>query len=285
MIFKKLAYGLMATALLASCVSSKKYRYEEDQRKACEAREKVLVTEVMGRRKEAADFVKQIGDLNRDLGNQDAEIRDLKKDLAARTQSMGESASKLLADKTALEKELASKKAQVEQRDNTLRVVASAQKKRQTDLEGLKNALTKAYTSGATLDQTDQAMLLTLPDQALFDKNGVLVSPTGRTLLQPLAEVLANRPELLVEIRAYTDNTLPKGIKNADDTWDWSLIRAANVTRTLIREFNINANQLSPVGKGEYFPVASNETAEGRQRNRRTVLAIFPPLPAVPSVE
>ncbi|MFN0012984.1 MAG: OmpA family protein [Saprospiraceae bacterium] len=285
MIFNKLVTGLLATALVASCVSSKKYRTEANQRNACEAREKVLVNEVLGRRKETNDLIKQVGDLNRNLGNQDAEIRDLKQELTVRIQSMGESSSKLHSDKSTLEKELADKKAQLEQRDNTLRVVASAQKKRQADLSDLKNALTKAFPSGDMLDQTDQAVLLTVPDQALFDKNGVAVSPAGRTLLQPLADVLANRPELSVEIRAYTDNTLPKGIKNAEDTWDWSLIRAANVTRTLIREFNINANQLSPVGKGEYFPVASNETSEGRQRNRRTVLAVFPPLPAVPSVE
>ena len=81
------------------------------------------------------------------------------------------------------------------------------------------------------------------------------------------------------------DNTLPKGAKNMDDTWDWSLIRAVNVTRLLIRDFNINANQLTPVAKGEYYPVTSNETAEGRLRNRRTVLAIFPPLVQVPAAE
>jgi chemotaxis protein MotB len=57
------------------------------------------------------------------------------------------------------------------------------------------------------------------------------------------------------------------------------------VTRLLIRDFNINANQLTPVGKGEYYPVASNETSEGRQRNRRTVLVIYPSLPKIPGAE
>jgi len=285
MLLKKLVLCLLIFSQLVSCVSSKKYRDEVAQRNACEGREKVLVQEVLGRRKETADLVKQVGDLNRNLGNQDAEIRSLKQELTTRTQSMGESSSKLISDKTALEKELAGKNAQLEQRENTLRLIAMAQKKRQADLNEIRNALAKAYPSGAVLDLSEQAVLLTLPDQSLFDKNGVAVSTGGRNLLQPLAGVLANRPELSVEVRAYTDNTLPKGAKNLDDTWDWSLARATNITRLLIREFNINANQLTPVGKGEYFPVASNETAEGRLRNRRTVLAIFPPLVQVPAAE
>ncbi|MCK6694482.1 MAG: hypothetical protein L6Q97_20590 [Thermoanaerobaculia bacterium] len=55
--------------------------------------------------------------------------------------------------------------------------------------------------------------------------------------------------------------------------------------RLLIRDFNINANQLTPVAKGEFYPLTSNETAEGRQRNRRTVFVIYPSLPKVPVVE
>ncbi|MBK9338494.1 MAG: OmpA family protein [Lewinellaceae bacterium] len=165
--------------------------------------------------------------------------------------------------------------------------IAAVQRNRQTTLSDLKKILAAGYptTSGAAIDVADQAVLLTLPDQGLFDKNGLAVSTDGRNLLQPLAEILANRPELAVEVLAYTDNVLPKGIKNMSDTWDWSLARAVHLTRLLIRDFNINANQLTPVGKGEYYPVASNETSEGRQRNRRTVLVIYPPLPKIPATE
>jgi chemotaxis protein MotB len=55
--------------------------------------------------------------------------------------------------------------------------------------------------------------------------------------------------------------------------------------RLLVRDFNVNANQLTPVGKGEFYPLTSNATAEGRQKNRRTVLVLRPVLPAVPEAE
>lgn len=287
MFFKKYLISLFALALLAGCVSSKVHRAEMLERTNCEAREKVLVQEVLERRKETGDLVKQVGDLNRSLGTQDAEIKSLKQELTLRTQSMGESSTRLLAEKNALEQDLAGIKAQLAQRNATLGNIGAVQKTRQSTLNDLRKTLAAGYPSatGATLDVVEQAVLLTLPDQGLFDKNGVAIGTAGRTLLKPVAEVLANRPELAVEVLAYTDNAVPKALKNIDDTWDWSLVRAGSVTRTLIRDFNINANQLTPVGKGEYYPVTSNETADGRQRNRRTVLVIYPPLAKIPPAE
>jgi len=287
MFFKKCLLGLFVLSLLAGCVSSKVHRAEMLERTNCEAREKILVQEVLERRKETGDLVKQIGDLNRNLGTQDAEIKSLKQELTLRTQSMGESSTKLLAEKNTLEQELAGIKAQLAQRNATLGNIGAVQKTRQNTLNDLRKTLAAGYPSatGATLDVVEQAVLLTLPDQGLFDKNGVAISTAGRALLRPVAEVLASRPELAVEVLAYTDNAVPKALKNIDDTWDWSLVRAAGVTRTLIRDFNINANQLTPVGKGEYYPITSNETAEGRQRNRRTVLVIYPPLAKIPPAE
>jgi chemotaxis protein MotB len=100
-----------------------------------------------------------------------------------------------------------------------------------------------------------------------------------------LAEYLAARPSLDVDLVAYTDNSLPTKEKSLKDTWDWSLQRATNLVRILIRDFNTNANQLTPVGRGEFYPVTSNETPEGRAKNRRTVVVFRPVLPAVPPID
>jgi len=77
----------------------------------------------------------------------------------------------------------------------------------------------------------------------------------------------------------------PAKEKTIKDTWDWSLQHATNVVRMLIREFNTNANQLMPVARGEFYPMTSNETPEGRSKNRRTVMVFKLVLPAVPVVE
>ncbi|MCC6458973.1 MAG: OmpA family protein [Saprospiraceae bacterium] len=279
--------GLSGLLLMQACVSSKVYRAELSMREQCEAREKVLVLAELERRKETADLIKQVADFNRTIGNQEAQLQGLQNELNARTQQLGASSSKLATEVSDLQKELAGKNAQLTQSTNTVNSIAAAQKGRKKTLDDLKSTLAKNYATynSVSVESSDNAVLLNLPDNGLFDKNGLLISPEGKTMLTALANLLANRPELDVEIRAYTDNALPKGTKNLEDTWDWSLQRATNLTRTLIREFNINANQLTPIGKGEFYPLSSNETAEGRLRNRRTVLAIFPKLQKVPAVE
>jgi chemotaxis protein MotB len=192
----------------------------------------------------------------------------------------------LLSEKTNLEQDLAGKTALLKQREATLESISASQKSRQKILDDMKSTLLISYpaNSGNTLEVRNDAVLLTLADEQLFDKNGLTVRADGQNLLQPLAAFLTTRPEVDVQILAYTDNQIPKGAKGLGDTWEWSLARAVTIVRLLVREFNVNANQLSPVAKGEFYPLTSNESAEGRQKNRRTVVAIYPSLPAVPKL-
>lgn len=279
----------LAILLLSSCVGAKKYRTELAARSAAEAREKVLVQEILEKRKETAQLVKNTENLARDLGNQDNQIADLKEQLAATSRSMGESASKLAAEKSALEKNLAATSATLEQREAAINKMRSVQAKRKAILAELESEIIKKYfphsSSGVTAITEGESIMLTLPDAALFEPAGINVSAKGKALLQPLAEFLAGRPSLAVDLVAYTDNQLPPKEKSLKDTWDWSLVRAANVVRTLIRDYNVNANQITPIGKGEFYPLTSNETADGRQKNRRTVVVLRPVLPAVPTAE
>ncbi len=276
------AFALVA----AGCVSKKIYLAEAQKRAECEAREKTIMGEVLERRREATEWAKRLADLSREVGRQEAEIQRLQQELNERTAALGESASKLLSDKNALEKALTDAKAQLARLNAQLTSVSEAQQARQTTLEQLRQDLGKRYASAKNIavEVAEPAVLLTLPDAQLFDKGGLLISADGRNLLKPLAELLGQRPDIGVEVIAYTDNALPKNLKNIEDTWDWSLARANNVVRALIQQFNVNANQLTPIGKGEYYPVASNETPEGRQRNRRTVVALYPPLARIPAL-
>lgn len=280
---------ILALSPIFSCVKPKIYRAELAARSAAEAREKVLGLELNERKKETALLIKSTETLARDLGRQDAEIADLKLQLAATTRSMGESASKLSSEKAALEKNFSTTNATLDQRNSLIKKVKSVQDKRKSILTELESDLVKAYfpfnNAGITALSEGESIMLTLPDAALFEPTGLSISLKGKDLLKPLAEFLAARPSLSIEVNAYTDNLLPAKEKSLKDTWDWSLVRATNAVRMLIRDFNVNANQITPIGKGEYYPVTSNETPEGRQKNRRTVVILRPILPAVPVAE
>ncbi len=272
-----------------ACVKPKLYRAEQTARTQSEAREKVLTQQLIIRQTEAATLVQQVGDLNRTIGSQELELRNLTKELTVRTQQMGESSGKLATEKSAAEKELAEKISELGRRNAIIQRVKDAQGKRTKALNDLRESLVRAYPAsnpgGILVALEADAVTLLFPDKSLFDATGMLVSPAGKTALTPLTEYLTNHPELEVEVTCHTDNVLPPKEKNLKDTWEWSLQRATNVVRLLIRDFNVNANQLTPVGRGEFTPLVSNETAEGRQKNRRTALVIRTVLPAIPAAE
>lgn len=288
---KKTIIALLGASMLAAsgCVGAKVYRAEKKTRIAAETREKVLVNELLDRKKEAYDLTKMVGELSRNLGRQDTDIKNLEAELTARTQSMGESSSKLSSEKASLEKKLTAANQQLESKNEKLDQIKAVQEKRKSILTELNAELTKGFQlyneSGVTITTEGETVVLTIPDKSLFDLNGVQVSEPGKNLMTPLAAFLAARPGLDVDVVAYTDNALPPKEKSLKDTWDWSLQRATNVVRLLIREFNTNANQLTPVGRGEYYPVTSNETPEGRAKNRRTTLVFRPVLPDIPLAE
>lgn len=273
--------------VFGACVKPKIYRAELATRQAAEAREKVLVQELLDRKRETAELTKQVGDLNRLIGNQEEEIKDLNAELKTRTQKMGESSSKLATEKAALENELAAANDELARCNAKVQRDQKVRNERDKIRNDLKKTLAAKYANqqGVAVAAIGETVTLTLPDISLFDpKGGLEISVSGRSLLTPLAQFLTTRPELDVEVVSYTDNALPKD-KTLQDTWDWSLRRATNLTRLLIRDFNVNANQLTPVGRGEFYPLASNESAEGRQKNRRTVIVFHPVLPVLPAEE
>ena len=272
-----------------SCVKPKIYKAELAARSAAEAREKVLVKELIDRKAEAASLIKQVSELSKTVGAQEHEIDNLRMELSHRTELMGASSSKLANEKADLERQLAAKNDRLETREAVLQKIRTVQANRKKAVDEIDSTLAMLYLpfveSGVTVTREPESVVLTLPDKALFDVNGVTIGNAGKNLLTPLAQFLASRPALDLDIVAYTDNILPPKEKNLKDTWDWSLQRATNVARVLVREFNTNANQLTPVGRGEFYPITSNETAEGRQRNRRTTVIIRPPLTALPDVD
>ncbi|MEO6039090.1 MAG: OmpA family protein [Saprospiraceae bacterium] len=278
----KKAFPILALMFLgtSACVRQKIYRAELAARSAAEAREKTLQLEVAARKQEVAGLTATVGGLNRTIGNQEAEIRQISAELDDRTQQMGKSASKLASEKMELEKALAATKDSLDQCSTALQQLQHVRQESDKILGILRDSLSVVFKDqvGLVLAVEAEAVTLNLPDKSLFESKGLQLSLSAKPVLTALAKVLTTQPDLDVEVVTYTDNVMPRN-GNLFDTWDWSLFRATNVVRALIQDYNVNANQLTPVGRGEFYPVASNETAEGRQKNRRTVIVLHPALP------
>ncbi len=266
------------SVLSSACVKKSMYRTELSGRQQAEARERVLLNELTDRKTEAAKMVTAIGELNRTTGRQEAELAELRARIVQLSNNASKTTTGLLDEKAALEKTLKEKNALLDEKSTELarrQAIEAEQNAQRAALHDLL-AIKLQGRDGIAVAIVENQVVLTIADQILFDKQGTNLSDAGRAVLDSLAGVLRDRPALPAQVIAYTDNQLPKGNKTLTDTWDWSLRRATALVRALSTDYGVNANQLSPMGRGEYFPVATNETPEGRQQNRRTEVVFAP---------
>lgn len=118
---------------------------------------------------------------------------------------------------------------------------------------------------------------ISIADKLLFKSGSATISAEAKVVLGKVAEVIGAQPDLEVMVEGYTDN---KSINTSciKDNWDLSVKRSTSVIRVLQNDFNIEPARLVAAGRSEYMPVASNDTVEGRSKNRRTRIVLMPQL-------
>lgn len=131
------------------------------------------------------------------------------------------------------------------------------------------------------LQMMEKGLVITVVGDLLFDSGKARIRPQGYPLLDKVAGVLKeNVPQLKVGIEGHTDNQ-PIKYSPWKTNWRLSTERALSVLDYLQKEKGISPDRLSAIGYGEYHCVASNDTKEGRQLNRRVEIVILPQLTKV----
>ncbi|MGB5362556.1 MAG: OmpA family protein [Aureibaculum sp.] len=127
------------------------------------------------------------------------------------------------------------------------------------------------------IDVEKTVVYISISDKLLFKSGSSVISDKAKGLLGKVATVIANKPDMEVMVEGYTDN-VPINTSFTRDNWDLSVQRSTAIIRALQNDFKIDPKRLIAAGRSEYLPLASNETAEGRARNRRTRFVILPKL-------
>jgi chemotaxis protein MotB len=115
-------------------------------------------------------------------------------------------------------------------------------------------------------------LLITFRDSALFDSASADLKPEAERLARTIGEMLAQYPEYEIMVSGHTDN-VPINTARFPSNWELSAMRALNFMKILL-ESDISPERVSSVGYGEYRPIATNDTVEGKAANRRVEVSI-----------
>ena len=269
---RKILYlSIITSILLSSCVSQKKYadleaQFNDAQTQLTEAKAKVLDCQV-----EKDKFANQVESLkaqNKFL--QESRENDIRQ-IESLT-SLSQSASSNIKDVVA----------QLSEKDRYINGIRGAMSRKDSINLALAVNLKSALSDGIQdediiVDVEKTVVYISISDKLLFTSGSSNISSKAKALLQKVATVIAEKPDMEVMVEGYTDN---KSISNArtKDNWDLSTQRATSVIRVLQNDYKIDPQRLIAAGRSEYLPLATNDTAEGRSRNRRTRIVILPKL-------
>jgi len=195
----------------------------------------------------------------------------------------------LLAQLEAKEQALAAENARLE----NLKKQLELRSKRVAELESviaakdaamtkLKDAISRALTDfegkGLTIEQRDGKVYVSMENKLLFSSGSWAVGSEGRRAVEQLGSVLADNPDIAILIEGHTDNVPYSGNGQLKGNWDLSTKRATAIVEILGQNPEIVHENLTAAGRGEHAPIATNDTAEGRAKNRRIEVILTPKL-------
>ncbi len=310
MMIKRISVGLLALVLTTSCVSSKVYKDLENKYANLKKENRELADQNTALSKEKNQLDLQGKDLQSQLEKTKAERDKLAADYAAAQSSLNTLKSsydaleknssaaldsnmkknrELLAQLEAKEKALAAE----QERLNKLKSDLQDRSQRVDELEGmianqeaslkrLKETLSKALNSfegkGLTVEHKNGKVYVSMENKLLFGSGSWTVGTEGRRAVSEVAKVLADNPDIAVLIEGHTDNVPYNGNGQISDNWDLSTKRATAIVSIIKENKGVDPKNLTAAGRGEYAPIASNETAEGKSKNRRIEIILTPKL-------
>jgi chemotaxis protein MotB len=276
---------LGAGLLMPSCVSKKKFRaLEADLAKANEDLGKCGIS--------LNDYMARLGTCQQELRDaqntgtvRQSQIDDLREQLndckAQRDKQLSQVGDLTVLSQSANEN-IKETLRQLEAKEKYIHLLQAAKSKADSINLALSVNLKQVLRDGIEDEDVEikvdkTVVFINLSDKMLFQTGKYVITPKANEVLGKIARIVESRPDVLVMVEGYTDN-VPIKTSCLDDNWDLSVKRATSVVRALQTTHKVDPNRLVAAGRGEWNTLASNDTAEGRQTNRRTRIIIMPKL-------
>ena len=308
---KKISLGLLVLSLTTSCVSKKIYadlenkftELKKENRKLADENDELnksknqlgldgenLKTELAKTKAERDKLLADYAAADKNLKTLQASYTALEKNSDESLQTNMNKNRELLAQLEAKEKTLSAEK----ERLDKLKAELDSSAKRLSELESLiatkdagmkklKETLTKSLKAfdgkGLTVHEKDGKVYVSMENKLLFQTGSWAVGDEGKKAVVAVAKVLGDNPDLSVLIEGHTDNDKFGGaVGGVENNWDLSTKRATAIVNILTENKNVNKQNLTAAGRGEFAPIASNDTPEGKAKNRRIEIILTPKL-------
>jgi flagellar motor protein MotB len=131
-----------------------------------------------------------------------------------------------------------------------------------------------------TIKESQDSLSLNFVDRILFEFGKADLTPEGEKILKKVGEALKNITGKKIRVTGHTDPVpiRPEYMNKFPSNWELSAARAASVVRYFQEKTALDPKDMEAIGRSFYQPEASNETKEGRARNRRVEILIAPQL-------
>ena len=153
--------------------------------------------------------------------------------------------------------------------DQQKQAVEDLRKKMADALEGFNSNELQVFTKNGKV-------YVSMQESLLFPSGSAVVNPKGKEALGTLAQVLNTNPDINVIVEGHTDSIPIRG--KYEDNWALSVARATSIVRVLADTYKVDPTRITASGRSKFEPMDSNDTPEGRQRNRRTEIILAPKL-------
>lgn len=309
---KKVMLGLSLLVVLSSCVSKKIYTDLENKYTDLKKENRNLADENELLKKDKNQLEMTRDSLSNALAKLKSErdklqtdcaatannLKTLKESYAALEKNSNDALEsnmnknrELLAQLSAKEKALAEEqnrlnkmKAELESSSKRLNELESMIAAKDASMKKLKETLSKALNAfegkGLTVEQKNGKVYVSMENKLLFQTGSWAVGTEGRKAVVEVGKVLAQNPDISVLIEGHTDNDKIYGAigGGVENNWDLSTKRATAIVNILGENPGIQKKNLTAAGRGEFAPIVSNDTPEGKAKNRRIEIILTPKL-------
>jgi chemotaxis protein MotB len=268
-------------------VTSKKYKELESSHNKLRNNYENLDVKSKEQTSKLKQLTDDIANLNKEADALREQNRVLKKqyeDLQAMQTNLSNASQKemqeLLKKIQQSEESLQQKEDELRDKNKRYMELQEAMEKQAEALTLLKKKVTDALTGfegkGLSIVQKNGKVYVSVDEKLLFKSGKWDIEKPGLEALSEVSKILEQNTDINIVVEGHTDNVKYSGTGILVDNWDLSVKRATTVVRTLLKNTTIDPQRITAAGRGEFVPLDTNETNEGKQKNRRTEIILTP---------